>query len=95
MQFSSTSFTKIADGSYSMIGNLTIKNVTKPIELQVQYLGTAVDLYGSKKVGFEILGSLKRSEYGLNWNATTEEGVIVLDEVVKLMLQVQMVLQNN
>ena len=95
MQFSSTSFTKIADGSYSLKGNLTIKDVTKPIELHVQYLGTAVDLYGSKKAGFEILGSLKRSEYGLTWNATTDEGVIVLDEVVKLMLQVQMVLQNN
>ncbi len=95
MEFKSTSFDKVSEETYLLKGDLTIKNVTKPIELQANYLGTRVDMYGSKKAGFEISGALKRGEYSLNWNATTDEGVIVLDEVVKLMIQVQMVLQNN
>lgn len=95
MTFSSTSFNKVSEENYILKGALTIKDVTKPIELQATFLGTAVDLYGNKKAGFELSGSLKRGDYSLNWNATTDEGVIVLDEVVKLMIQVQLVLQNN
>ena len=95
MKFDSTSFTKMSEQTYLLKGDLTIKGVTQPIELQANYLGTAVDMYGNKKAGFEISGSLNRTHYALSWHATTDDGVIVLDDVVKLMIQVQMVLQNN
>lgn len=95
MTFKSSAFEKISENTYLLKGGLAIKGASKLIELQVNYMGTAIDMYGSKKAGFEITGSLKRSDYALNWNATTDEGVIVLDEVVKLMMQVQMVLQTN
>jgi polyisoprenoid-binding protein YceI len=52
-----------------------------------------VDPWGQVKAGFEITGALNRSEFGLTWNATTEDGSIVLDEVIKLALNVQVIKQ--
>lgn len=93
VSFQSTSFTKSGDGQYSMKGNFNMHGVTKEITLNVEFTGTVVDPWGQVKAGFEITGSLNRSEFGLTWNATSEDGSIVLDEVIKLVLNVQMIKQ--
>lgn len=93
LSFKSTSFTKTGDGQYTMKGKFNMHGVEKEISLNVEFTGTVVDLWGQVKAGFEITGSLNRSEYGLTWNATSEDGSIVLDEVIKLALNVQMIKQ--
>lgn len=93
VSFQSTSFSKSGDGQFSMKGNFNMHGVTKEITLNVEFTGTVVDPWGQVKAGFEITGSLNRSEYGLTWNATSEDGSIVLDEVIKLVLNVQMIKQ--
>lgn len=91
LNFKSTSF-KIIDGNkYEMIGNLTIRDITKEITLAVEHGGTVEDSYGQTKAGFEIAGNINRKEFGLKWNATTEAGSIVVADQIKLYLNVQIV----
>ncbi|MEP6846911.1 MAG: YceI family protein [Panacibacter sp.] len=94
LTFVSTGITKKSDKEYLLNGNLTIRDVTKPIILNVAYGGSMTDFYGQTKAGFEISGKINRKEYGLMWSAVTEAGGIVVSDEVKLNLQVQMVKQG-
>ncbi len=93
INFVSSSFTKKAGNDYSLKGDLTVKGITKPIDLNVELGGEMKDPYGQQKVGFEINGKFNRSEFGLTWSATTEAGGIVVSDEVKLLLAVQMIKQ--
>lgn len=93
LSFKSSSFTKTGDGQYAMKGHFNMHGVEKEISMNVEFTGTVVDLWGQLKAGFEITGTINRSEFGLTWNATSEDGSIVLDEVIKLALNVQMIKQ--
>jgi polyisoprenoid-binding protein YceI len=93
LNFKSSSFTKTGDGQYAMKGMFNMHGVEKEVSMNVEFTGTVVDPWGQVKSGFEITGSLNRSEFGLTWNATSEDGSIVLDEVIKLALNVQMIKQ--
>ena len=88
ISFKSTSFTKDGD-DYTLVGNLTIKDVTKPVTLAVEHGGTAGDFYGNTKAGFEITGKINRKEFGLTWDGVTEAGSIVVGEDIKLIINVQ------
>jgi polyisoprenoid-binding protein YceI len=88
ISFKSTSFT--ADGDdYKLAGNLTIKDVTKPVTLAVEYGGSAGDFYGNTKAGFEVTGKINRKEFGLTWDGVTEAGSIVVGEDIKLIMNIQ------
>ncbi len=86
--FKSTAFTKDGD-DYALEGKLTVKDVTKPVKLNVEYGGTATDFYGNEKAGFEITGKISRKEFGLTWDAVTEAGAIVVGDEIKLNINVQ------
>lgn len=85
LRFQSTSF----DGS-TMAGELTIKDVTKTVELDVEFNGIATDPYGQVKAGFEISGKVNRKEFGLTWDAVTEAGNVVVSDEVKLQVDLQL-----
>ena len=93
MTFVSTEFTRNSDDKYTLSGDLTIKDITKPVTLDVEFGGSAADFYGNTKAGFEITGKINRKEFGLTWNAVTETGGIALSEDVRLALNVQMLKQ--
>ncbi|MDU0369491.1 YceI family protein [Hymenobacter endophyticus] len=86
--FESTGLTK-SGSDYKLTGNLTIKDVTKPVTLDVEYGGTATDFYGNTKAGFEVSGKINRKDFGLTWEGITEAGSIVVGEDVKLIASVQ------
>lgn len=86
MTFTSTAF----DGE-KMIGDLTIRGITKSIALNVEFNGIAVDPYGQTKAGFEITGTLNRKDFGLAWSAVTEAGSVVVAEQVKLVVDLQFI----
>lgn len=90
LTFVSTGITKESDEDYKLQGDLTIRDVTKNITLDVTYNGTVVDPWGQTKAGFEITGKISRKEFGLTWHAATETGGIVAGDEVKLVLNVQM-----
>ncbi|MCI1187755.1 YceI family protein [Hymenobacter sp. DH14] len=89
IKFESTSFVKTSGNEYKVTGNLTVKDVTKPVTLEAEYGGSAVDFYGNHKAGFEVIGKINRKEFGLTWGAVTEAGAIVVGEDVKLLFNVQ------
>lgn len=74
MVFKSTSFKKLSGNKYLLSGNLTIRDVTRPVKFKVTYGGTAKDAYGNNKAGFKATGIINRFDYGLKWNALTEAG---------------------
>lgn len=83
--------TLVKTGSdYKLEGNLTIKDVTKPITLNVEYGGSMVDGYGNNKAGFELVGTINRKEFGLTWSMVTEAGGVVVGDDVKLALNIQL-----
>ncbi|MEP6464793.1 MAG: YceI family protein [Parafilimonas sp.] len=92
LTFKSTSIEKKSDDEYTLTGDLTIREVTKPVSLNVTYSGSAV-FYGQNKFGFEITGKINRKDFGLKWNALTETGGIALSDDVRLALNIQMVKQ--
>jgi polyisoprenoid-binding protein YceI len=92
LKFVSTSFAKSGD-AYVLKGDLTIRDITKPVELKAEYSGLVVDPWGQTKIGFEAEGKVKRKEFGLSWDAVTEAGGIVVSDEVKIQLNVQFVKQ--
>jgi polyisoprenoid-binding protein YceI len=89
LSFVSTELKKVNGDDYKLLGNLTIKDVTKPIELSAEFLGAAVDPWGQSKAGFEVSGKINRTDFGLNWNAAIEAGGVLVSEDVKLQFNVQ------
>ena len=88
INFQSTSFTKEGSG-YKMVGNLTMKGVTKQVTLNVEYGGSEKDSYGNLKHGFEVTGTVNRKEFGMTYNAVTEAGGLTLGEDIKLIANIQ------
>jgi len=89
ISFKSSSFTKKGDDEYALAGDLTIKGITKPVTLDVEFGGAATDFYGNTKAGFEITGKINRKEFGLTWSGVTEAGAVVVGEDIKLLINVQ------
>jgi polyisoprenoid-binding protein YceI len=93
LTFKSTSITKKDADNFVIHGDLTIRDVTQPIELQTEFSGIVVDPYGQTKAGLIFTGKIKRSEFGLKWSAITEAGSIVLSDEIKLNSEVQLIKQ--
>ena len=89
MTFASTSVEKTGDDELLVHGNLTIRDVTKPVTLKAEVGGTMVDFYGQTKVGFDVSGTIQRKDFNLSWDAVTEAGGVVVSNDVKLLLAVQ------
>lgn len=87
--FKSTSFKKVSGSDYKLEGNLTIRDVTKPVVMDVEFGGSAADFYGQIKAGFEINGKINRKDFGLTWEGITEAGSIVVGEEIKLIINAQ------
>lgn len=78
------------DGYY-MDGELTVRDTTKPMRLEVDMGGVVTDPYGQVKAGFEVEGKIKRKEFGLRWDAFTEAGGAVVSDEVRFQVNVQFV----
>lgn len=87
--FESTSFTKRNGSNYTMTGDLTLRGVTKPVQLDVEYGGSENNGHGVIKHGFEVTGTINRKEFGMTWNKLTDTGGLGLGEEVKLIANVQ------
>lgn len=93
LHFTSKGFSKKSGDDYELTGDLTIKDQTHPVTLQVSYNGIAKDPWGNIKAGFELQGKINRKDFGLTWNALTEAGGMVVSDEVKLHGNIQLVKQ--
>ena len=81
--FSSTDVTRDGD-DWTITGDLTIKDVTKPISIEFESTGSAKDPFGNTRIGFEGKAVLNRKEWGLTWNAALETGGFLVSDKIKL-----------
>lgn len=91
LRFKSTSFSKKSGDLYTLSGDLTIKDVTRPVVLNVEFGGINTDPWGNVKAGFSLAGVINRKDFGLGWNATLETGGVLVGEEVKLLAEIQLV----
>jgi polyisoprenoid-binding protein YceI len=94
LTFASTSVKKAGDSEYEVIGDLSIRGVTRQVTLPVTALGTAKDPWGNLRAGFEAETTINRKEFGLNWNAALEAGGFLVGDEVKVQLSIQAVVQQ-
>ena len=91
IKFVSKSMIKINDEDYKLIGDITIKGITKSIEFKANYGGQLIDPWGNVRAGFNIESSIDRFDFGLNWNSLLEAGGAILGKEVKLKAEIEIV----
>lgn len=93
MSFKSSSLTKVTNGRYLLAGELTIRDVTKPVKFNVVYSGTSKDTSGRSRALFKVNTYLNRFDYNLKWDKLTEAGGMVVDKMVNIELKLEFVQQ--
>ena len=91
LRFQSKRIEKVADDRYRVSGELTIRDVTREVTLDVEYGGRAKDPWGNERVGFLAKASLDRKDFGLGWNQVLEAGGVLVGDRVEIELEVQAV----
>lgn len=79
------------EGNFDLIGDLTIKDITKKVTLKVAFGGVAKDPWGNTKAGFTINTKINRTDFGLTWNAPIETGGVLVSDEVKISAEIQLV----
>ena len=90
--FESTRIEKADGENFRLSGNLTLKKITRPVQLNVEYSGTTKDPWGGERAGFTVTGKIKRSDWGINFGLLETGGAVLADEV-KIQSEIQLVKQ--
>ncbi len=90
MVFVPTSVTPAGDETYKAVGDLTIKDITRRVELDYEHAGEGVDPYGNRKIGGTLTGTIKRSDWGLTWNVALETGGLLVSDKIKIQIDGQL-----
>jgi polyisoprenoid-binding protein YceI len=89
MVFKATKIVKKDDGEYEVTGDLTIRGVTRSETFTVSFEGLSKSPWGSEVAGFSAQGSIKRSDYGLTYNAALETGGVLIGDEVKVSIEIE------
>ena len=88
LRFVSTDIERVESDVVRVTGDLTIKDVTRPVAIDFEFTGTAVDPYGNTRAGFEGSTTINRKDWGLEWNAALETGGVLVSEKIKLVFDI-------
>lgn len=91
--FQSSKVEKEDDDTFYVFGELTMKGITKPVKLTVQYSGITKDPWGGVRAGFDVTGKINRSDWGMSFNGALETGGVILSEEVKIFGELQLLKQ--
>lgn len=92
IKFKGTSLAKMDNiGGYELYGDLTIKNITKQIKLNVKFNGLVKDPDGNTKIAYSIIGKINRKTWGLNWNTLLEAGGVLVSEEVLINCEMELI----
>ncbi len=95
IKFTATKYESVDnDGSFTLYGDLSIRETTKNVKLDVEFGGIVKDPYGNTKAGFTINGKINRKDFGLKWDAVTEAGGIVVSDEVRIACEIQLIEQQ-
>lgn len=79
----------LADGEGTVSGELTLRGVTKPVDLEAEFNGVAVDAFGVTRAGFSASATISRKEFNVTWNAALEAGGVMVSDKVNIQLDVE------
>ncbi|MFF5208516.1 YceI family protein [Streptosporangium sp. NPDC000396] len=85
--FRSTRVVGYSGGEFTVLGDLTIRDVTKQVELTVEYGGAGINPWGQKVWGFSITTEINREDFGLTWNQALETGGVLVGKKVKIEIE--------
>ncbi len=91
--FKATGVKDVSGNSFTLLGEFTMRGVTKTLELEAEFLGSGRDPFGNDKIALEARTSINRKDYGLNWNAALEAGGVLVSDKVDIELEIQADLQ--
>ena len=91
--FVSTGIKDVKGDEFTLVGDLTIKGITKPVELEAEINGAATDPFGNARIGFSAETEVEREDWGLTWNAALETGGVLVSKKIKLVLDVSAIKQ--
>jgi polyisoprenoid-binding protein YceI len=94
LTFQSRSLKEDGEGGYVLSGDLTIRGVTRPVDLDLLVVGVSRDPWGGTRAGFEASTEISRKDFGLEWNLALDTGGVVLGDKVRIDLDVEAVAQN-
>ncbi len=94
MTFRSKRVENTSGNSFRIVGDLTIRDVTREVVLDAELLGRAKDPWGNERAGFEATTKFKRSDYGLTWNAALETGGVLVGDEVKVSIEAELTKQG-
>lgn len=94
IRFQSKRIEHVSGNEYRVVGDLTIRGVTKEVTLDAEYAGVHKDPWGGTRTGFTVTGAINRKDFGMNFNAALETGGVLVGDKVKLELEVEAVLQE-
>jgi polyisoprenoid-binding protein YceI len=94
LTFESSRLEKIDEDEFKLYGTLTMRGVSKPIVLDVEYGGSTIDPWGNTRVGFSVSGKLNRKDFGVSFSMISETGSILLGDEVKLSANAEFVKQE-
>jgi polyisoprenoid-binding protein YceI len=89
LTFQSTSIARTGDGEYALTGDVTLHGVTRSEIFHASFEGSGKDPWGNEKIGFSGSGVLKRSDYGLTYNAALETGGVLIGDEVKFSVEIE------
>ncbi|HEU4533016.1 MAG TPA: YceI family protein [Polyangiaceae bacterium] len=93
--FKSTGIEAKGEGEYAVRGDLTIRGVTKPVTLDVEFQGTSKNPYGKTVTGIGVRGTINRKDFGVSFNAALETGGVAVGDKVKIEIDVEAVLAEE
>lgn len=92
--FRSTKVEAAGEGEYKLTGELTIKDVTRPVTLDLEYLGSIDSPFGDTRAGFSATTEISRKDWGLDFNMVLEAGGVVVSDKIKINIDAETILQK-
>jgi polyisoprenoid-binding protein YceI len=92
--FQSTRVERVSDDRYKVHGNLTIRDVTRPVTLDSEFEGEADDPWGNRRAALTATTQISRKEFGVKWNQALETGGAVVSDNVKITLHIEAIQQK-
>ncbi len=89
LTFESTAVRKTGSGAFELVGDLTIRDVTRPVVLRGEFSGPIASPFGGRRVGFSLTGEIDREAFGLTWNVAMETGGLLVSKTVKLTIDAE------
>lgn len=94
LKFKATKIEKTDSDIFALYGELTLKGITKPVKLNVEFNGTTKDPWGGERAGFLVTGKINRADWGLSFNKALETGGVMLGDEVKINSEIELVKQE-